>query len=122
MFLVDYILIKKKNHKSSKICELSVNLAENHVIQVGEITQGWFIGRSDGASFSKIILCDRSGHEFMLVVKLESSAEEGEVQALLTEQGFVHVGSLKSEKNHPDLVRIPVKVFNSEIESIRSLV
>lgn len=122
MFLVDYILVKKKNHQSSKICELSVNLVENHVIQVKEITQGWFLGRSDGASFSRIILCDRSGHEFMLVVKFESLTEEKEVQELLKKQGFVQLGSIKNEEKSQDLVRIPVEVFDSEIESIGYLV
>ena len=122
MFVVDYILIKKRDGHGEVLSDLSVNLAESHKIRVSELTQGWFLGRADGAPYSRIILCDRQGEEIMLLLKLDSLLEEQEVQDWVSKSGAVKVGSLRDGQEPSDLKAVPVQVFTSELESIKDRV
>lgn len=122
MFLVDYILVKKQDEKTEKLSELSVNLVENQVVQISNITQAWFLGRADGAPYSRIVLGDREGNEFMLLVKQESQAAESAIMKFLIEREAIQVGSLRLNRESQELVEIPVSVFSSEMESIKASV
>jgi hypothetical protein len=122
MFVVDYILARKREGKNKKLSELSVNLAESQRICSSNLTQGWFLGRADGAPFSRIILSNSTGDEIMLVLKLSSEAEENEIREFLAAHKQISITALKEKNSTLSMIPIvvPIKVFDSELESIRS--
>lgn len=119
MLVLNYVLTLKKDSESLRVTDLIVNLGDEGKLFSDALSSAWFIGRADGAPFSKIILSDHSDNEYMLPLHLETEESERKVERFFQTTRLLKVCSIATVADERiETRRLPLLAFESEQAAI----
>lgn len=117
MFLCDYVFSWKLFSESDIVEDVIINMLPGGNASLADFKAAWYIGCSDGAPCSRIVLIDSEGVEYILPIRMKNTADQDVIHNFFIGSNTIQICELSDTDNDEtpkEIYQLPLTGYASE--------